>query len=143
MQAELGHAVISLTKVAINSCCRRSKNQAAVLGFPHMRPGCMTDFKCTFNVYLVHQIPVVFSHFGKTFIAQYTCVVNDYINAAKIIHRGLDDFIAVGNSVVIGYGFASGGNYFFDYSISGIFSGTVTGSTAAQVICHDFGATSC
>ena len=139
MQAQFRHAVVGLAKVAVNASRRGGENQPAVARFFHVGPGGVGYLERAFDVDLINQIPVVFGHLVEAFVPQDAGIVDDDVDAAEIVHRGLDDLVAIGNGIVVGNGFATGSNDFVHHQISGSFAGAFTKSAATQVVDHDLG----
>ena len=69
---------------------------------------------------LVDQIPVLIFHVLEADIPQNAGIIDENINAAKILNSGLDDLLACFNAVVVGHRFAAGGFDFLHNQICGL-----------------------
>jgi hypothetical protein len=71
-------------------------------------------------VYSHNQVPILVLHILEADISEDAGVVEEDINAAKIINGSLDDSIAILDAVVVGDGFAACSLDFVNYNIGGL-----------------------
>jgi len=67
-----------------------------------------------------NQIPVLVLHVLEADITEDTSVVDQDIDAAECLDGGLDDLVAIGDTVVVGNGLAACGFDLVDNNISGL-----------------------
>src|SRR5690606_37207080 len=107
IEAELGHAVVGLTEVAVDAGGGGGEDDAPEVLFLHLVPGSMGNLVGTFHMDLVDQIPVGIGHLGETLVAQDAGVVDDNVHATEVVHGALDDLVTVNHAVRVGDGSAA------------------------------------
>lgn len=68
----------------------------------------------------VDQVPVLILHVLETDITQDTSVVEEHIDATKVLNGSLDDALSVLDAVVVGDGLTAGGADLVDDHICGL-----------------------
>src|SRR5690554_5853665 len=139
IEAELGHAVVGLTEVAVDAGGGGGEDDAPEVLLLHLVPRSMSDLVGPFHMNLVDQIPVGVGHLGKTLVAQDAGVVHDDIHPAEVIHGALYDLVAIHNAVRVGNGSAAGGLDFFHDLQRSLAVGTFPLGAAAEIVDHDLG----
>ena len=109
VEAELGHRVVRLAEVAVDAGGRRGHDDAAVAGVAHVRPRGVGDAERAEHVDLVDEVPVGLRHLRERDVAEDAGVVDDDVDLAERVDRGLDDLVAVLDRVVVGDRLAAGG----------------------------------
>src|SRR5690554_7254181 len=104
IEAELGHAVVGLTEVAVDAGGGGGEDDAPEVLLLHLVPRSMSDLVGPFHMNLVDQIPVGVGHLGKTLVAQDAGVVHDDIHPAEVVHGALYDLVAIHHAVRVGNG---------------------------------------
>jgi len=99
-------------------------------------PGSLGDRVGTLEVNLVHQVPVGLFHLQKAHISQDAGVIDDNVDATKVINGRLDDGLTVLHRVVVGCCLATGLFDFLDHQISGLGTCALASVGGAEVI-HD------
>ena len=69
---------------------------------------------------LVDQIPVLIFHVLEADIPQDASIIDEDINAAKILNSGVDNLLACFNAVVVGHRLAAGGFDFLHNQVCGL-----------------------
>ncbi len=68
-----------------------------------------------------NQIPVLIGHVLEADVTENAGIVEQYVNTAIVLDSGLDDFVAVLDTIVVGYRFAACGFDLVDYDICGLY----------------------
>ena len=86
---------------------------------------------------LVDEVPVLLRHLRERDIAEDAGVVDDDVDAAERVDRGLDDLVAVLDRVVVGDRLAAGGLDLLDHLVGGRRALALAVDAAAEVVDHD------
>lgn len=86
----------------------------------------MSDLVCTIGVYCVDQIPILVLHVLKADITKDTSVIDENINATKVLDSRVNDGIALLNAIVVGNSLAPSGSDLVDYSICSLKASSVS-----------------
>ncbi len=105
--AKLGRRVIGLAEVAVDAGGRGGHDDAAVALVAHHRPGGVRHGERALQVHALDQIPVFRRHLLEAGVAQDAGVVDDDVDGAEGVKRGLHDFGAVFHRVVVGHRLAA------------------------------------
>ena len=139
-QSELGHGVVGLAEVAVEARGRRGHEDAAVFLLPQVGPGGHGHPLRPQHVDQIDQVPVLLAHLGEGLVAQDAGVVDDDVDTAEGIQRGLHDGGPIGHRIVVRDGLAASGLDLVDDDVGRAVAGTVARAAAAQVVDHDLGA---
>lgn len=112
--------VICLAKVAKQASGRRRVDNATVLLFPEVRPCCPRTLVGALDVDLEDQVPVLVLDILEADVSQDTGVVDEHIDAAKCLDRGVDDLVAVLYGVIVCDGLPAGLLYLVDDDIGSL-----------------------
>jgi len=96
-----------LSKAAEKARCTGRADHTTVLLLPEMWPRGSCALVCSLDVYLHHQVPVLVFHVLEADVAQDAGIVDEDVNPAKGLDRGLDDLAAVLDGVVVCDGLAA------------------------------------
>ncbi|MNI35925.1 hypothetical protein D3C73_899620 [compost metagenome] len=88
----------------------------------------------------VNQVPVGVVHLVKRLVAQDPGIVDHHVDSAEGIEGVLDDFVAVGDRVVVGFGNAARFANLGHHPVCGRSVGTFALSRSAKVVDQHFGA---
>ncbi|MCY1175405.1 hypothetical protein D9M73_156410 [compost metagenome] len=134
VETELGHAVVGLAEIAIDTRGRRGENHPAVVLLAHMWPGGTGDFVGTFDVDAVNQVPVGVIHFVEGLVPQDPGIVDHHVDATEDVQGVLDQFVTVSDRVVVGFGNAAGLANLRDHAVGGRGIGAFALGRAAKIV---------
>ena len=96
-----------MSKAAEEACRTGRADHTTVLLLPEMWPRSSCALVCSLDVYLHHQVPVLVFHVLEANVAQDAGIVDEDINPAEGLDRGLDDLVAILDGVVVCDGLAA------------------------------------
>ena len=96
-----------MSKAAEEACCTGRADNTTILLLPEVRPCGSRALVCSHDVYLHHQVPILVFHVLEADVAQDAGVVDEDVNPAERLDRGLDDLVAVLDRVVVRDGLAA------------------------------------
>src|SRR5690606_2053573 len=91
------------------------------------------------EVNAIDLLPIVIGHLVETGVAKDAGVVDDDVDAAELVERGLNNAFAVLDRVVAGDGLAAGGHNLVDDAVGGRLARPLAVHAAAEVIDDDAG----
>ncbi len=109
-EAELRHRVVRLAEVSVDAGGRCREDHAAVAFVAHAArhvPRGVRHAESAEHVHAVDEIPIFRRDFLERRVAEDARVVDDDVDLAERVHRGLDDLAAVLDGVVVGDRFAA------------------------------------
>ena len=121
-EAHLRGAVVGLAEVAEDAGGRRGGDDAAVALLAHDHPGRLGDVERALQVHVEHRVHQVGLHVVERLVAQDARVVDDDVDRAVGVERGLHDGLAAlggGDGVGVGDGLAAGGLDLVDHVLGG------------------------
>ncbi len=139
-QAELGHRIVRLAEVAVDACRGGGHHDAAVALLAKMGPRGVRDLEASEHMDAVHQVPVLGAHLVEAAVAEDARVVDQDVELAVRVERGLDDLVAVFDGVVVGDRLATGRLDLLDDRVCGAGAFAFAERGAAQVVDHHFSA---
>ena len=144
-QSHLGCAVVGLAKVAEQPGCRGRHDDATVSLLAHGDEGWAGDVVGAVQVHSQHGVPHVRRHLGEALVAQDARVVDEDVEATKVVEGSLDDALTAvggGDGVVVGHGDATSLDDFVDDGVGGSCGSTGAVRCTAEVVDDDLGAAS-
>ena len=91
----------------------------------------------TISVNLVNKIPILVLHVLKANIPENTSIVNEDIDAAKVLDSRVDNGFTVLDTVVVGSSLASGSFNFLDHDIGSLYQAKSMSVTTLEKYRHD------
>ena len=92
-------------------------NDPAILLLSEIRPCGSSAFVSSFDVYSIDQIPVRVFHVLEADVSKDASIVEEDVNATEGVNGGLDDLLAILDTVVVGNSLAACSSDLVDYNI--------------------------
>ena len=139
-EAHLRGAVVGLAEVAEDAGVGRGEDEPAVAVLLHDLERRLRDVERALEVDVEHGVEVVPGQLRERLVAQDAGVVDDDVDLAERVDRGLDDALAAlggGHRVVVRHGVAAGGLDLVDDLLRGCVVAALAVDRAAEVVDDD------